>query len=104
MCYTQQIANPKLSIRAFQILAGGGNQHVIWAPNIVRYLKLLAKKWRRGESNPRPEAVGLGVYVRRLVLCSREPGSHGQDTGSPAREFSSAAPERSPPLIPICVA
>jgi len=33
----------------------------------LRKIKQL-EKWRRGESNPRPEAGGLGVYVRRLVF------------------------------------
>ncbi|MBP1687853.1 MAG: hypothetical protein H6Q33_3996 [Deltaproteobacteria bacterium] len=60
--------------------------------------------WRRGELNPRPEAVNFGVYVRSRVFCSRRRGSHGQDTRRPARVFSSTAPERSPSLIPICVA
>ena len=27
-----------------------------------------SRRWRRGELNPRPEAVDLGVYVRSLVL------------------------------------
>jgi hypothetical protein len=29
------------------------------------------RQWRRGELNPRPEAVNLGVYVRSRVFCSR---------------------------------
>lgn len=62
------------------------------------------REWRRGESNPRPEAVHRGLYVRSRVFCSRERNSHGQDLRSPARGFSSVAPEPSPPLIPICVA
>ena len=43
------------------------------------------RKWRRGESNPRPEAVGLGVYVRSFVFCSRRRNSHEQDSRRPAR-------------------
>ncbi len=40
---------------------------------------LAVGKWRRGESNPRPEAVGGRVYMRSLVFCSRCQVSHGQD-------------------------
>jgi len=72
-------------------------------PDVTEVLDFVDdEEWRRGESNPRPEAVNPSVYVRSFVICSRWQRSHEQDRGQPARWFSSGAPEHSPPLIPIC--
>jgi len=43
------------------------------------------RKWRRGESNPRPKAIHRGVYVRSLAFCSRPGDSRGRDAPEPAR-------------------
>ena len=59
------------------------------------------RKWRRGELNPRPEAIHVSVYVRSQVICSRRLGSHRQDPQRPARWFSSPTYERRSGLIPI---